>query len=193
MDFPGGTVLAIDALRIYQSLFDKGIPIWLCGGWGIDALLEKQTRLHHDLDVLVLLDDIDAVCEILAHEGYNAKDLWSENRQAIDARGNEVATAFFLTDSQGREFDVHAIRLDEQGNGHPVWEEHENFIFSRRDLTCEGKIAGAAVHCLSPEMQVLFHTGYELPDKQIDDLERLHQKFGIQYPEEYFRRRPPKA
>jgi hypothetical protein len=34
------------------------------------------------------------------------------------------------------------------------------------------------------------HSGYTLPEKQIPDLERLHQKFGVDLPEEYYHQRP---
>jgi hypothetical protein len=36
------------------------------------------------------------------------------------------------------------------------------------------------VRCLTPEMQMLCHTGYELPDEQWRDLALLHEKFGIE-------------
>lgn len=39
-----------NVINLYQRLLDAGIPIWLDGGWGVDALLEEQTRIHDDLD-----------------------------------------------------------------------------------------------------------------------------------------------
>lgn len=39
-------------------LLEQGVQIWLDGGWGIDALLQQQTRPHKDLDVLVQLADL---------------------------------------------------------------------------------------------------------------------------------------
>ena len=39
-------VRAQDAINIYQTLTRNDIPIWLTGGWGIDALLREQTRPH---------------------------------------------------------------------------------------------------------------------------------------------------
>jgi lincosamide nucleotidyltransferase A/C/D/E len=29
------------------------IPVWLDGGWGVDALLENQTRPHKDVDIVL--------------------------------------------------------------------------------------------------------------------------------------------
>ena len=176
-------VRAKDAICIYQRPSDNGIQVWLSGGWGIDALLGEQSRPHKDLDVFVLLDDVVRIRELLGRDGYALKELWSENRWAIDAHGVETATAFVLQDSEGREFDAHAMRLDDQGNGVAAWEA-EGFILRRQDLAGEGTISGIAVRCLSPEMQMLCHTGYELPDEQLRDLERLHEKFGVDYPDE---------
>ena len=54
-------------------------------------------------------------------------------------------------------------------------------------------IAGFAVQCITPESQMLCHTGYELPDKQLRDLELLHIKFGVEYPDEYLCLRPSES
>jgi lincosamide nucleotidyltransferase A/C/D/E len=50
-----------DVLEIVHAAEDAGIDIWLDGGWGIDALLEKQTREHTDLDVVVALDQVERI------------------------------------------------------------------------------------------------------------------------------------
>jgi lincosamide nucleotidyltransferase A/C/D/E len=173
-------VRAEDVIGIYRRLLDNGIQVWLTGGWGIDALLGGQTRPHKDLDVIMLLDDVVRMRELLGCDGYGLKELWSENRWVVDAHGVETATAFVLQDSEGRELDAHAMRLDDQGNGIPAWEV-EGFVLKRQDLAGEGMVSGFTVQCLSPEMQVLCHAGYELPDKQLRDLERLHEKFGVEY------------
>ena len=173
---------AEDAISIYTRLLTNGIQVWLTGGWGIDALLGEQTRPHKDLDVIMLLEDVVRMRELLSRDGFGLKELWSENRWVVDAHGVEVATAFVLQDSKGREVDAHAMRLDDRGIGIPAWEA-EGSIFEKQDLTGEGMIAGFAVQCLTPEKQVLCHTGYELPDKQLFDLELLYEKFGVEYPD----------
>jgi lincosamide nucleotidyltransferase A/C/D/E len=175
---------AKDAIRIYQRLLADGIQAWLTGGWGIDALLRVQTRPHKDLDVIMLLDDIVQMRELLGRDGYGLKELWSENSWVVDSHGTETPTAFVLQDSEGREVDAHAIRLDDRGNGIPAWANDEGLVFKREDLAGAGKIAGFAVRCLSPEMQVLCHTGYDLPKVQLRDLDLLHEGFGVDYPDE---------
>ena len=173
-------VSAEDVISIYRRLSDSGIQIWLTGGWGIDALLREQTRLHKDVDAILLLDDIVRMCEILDQDGFSLKELWSENSWVFDGKGNKIATAFVLQDSKGSEFDAHAIRFDAEGNGFPVWAEAEGFIFKKDDLAGKGMIAGFPVDCISPEMQLFCHKGYELPDKQLRDLELLHEKFYVE-------------
>jgi lincosamide nucleotidyltransferase A/C/D/E len=113
-------VRAEDVISIYKRLATNGIQVWLTGGWGIDSLLGGQTRLHKDLDVIMLLDDVVRMRELLNQDGYSLKELWSENRWARDAQGIEAATAFVLKDSEGREVDAHAMRMDELGNGVPA-------------------------------------------------------------------------
>jgi lincosamide nucleotidyltransferase A/C/D/E len=173
-------VRAEDVISIHQSLSANGIQVWLTGGWGIDALLREQTRPHKDLDLIVLVDDIARMRDLLGRDGYALKELWSENSWVVDAQGVEIPTAFVLRDSEGREIDVHAMRLDDRGNGVPVWAEEE-LVFRREDLAGEGIIGGVVVRCLSPEMQVLGHMGYDLPNEQLRDLELLHERFGVEY------------
>lgn len=171
-------VSAEEAVAIYQQLTASGFQVWVTGGWGIDALLGEQTRTHKDLDLIVLLDDLLRLRQLLEGEGYGLKMLWEENLRAVDAHGVEMDTAFVLRDGQGRELDLHALRLDAQRNGIPAWQADEGFSFTVQDLAGMGVIGGAPVRCLTPEMQVTCHTGYALPEYQRADLERLRAKFG---------------
>ena len=174
-------VNAEDAVSVYEGLVANGIRLWLTGGWGVDALIRTQSRPHKDLDVITLVDDVAVLRDLIGQDGYSLKELWPENRWVVDVRGAETATAFVLHDSFGRKIDVHAMHLDDRGIGHPAWET-EGRIFERQDLTGEGMIAGIVVKCISPEMQMSCHTGYDLPAGQVRDLELLHEKFGVEYP-----------
>jgi len=69
----------------------------------------------------------------------------------------------------------------------------EGLVFDRQDLAGEGLIAGVAVRCLSPAMQMLLHTGYKLPAEQLGDLALLRQKFAVACPAEHSRLRPAAA
>jgi lincosamide nucleotidyltransferase A/C/D/E len=41
---------AQDAIEIVQLFEQNAIEVYVDGGWGVDALLGKQTRTHADLD-----------------------------------------------------------------------------------------------------------------------------------------------
>jgi lincosamide nucleotidyltransferase A/C/D/E len=180
----GKMVSADEAAALYKSLSPRGLQVWVTGGWGIDALLGEQTRPHKDLDLIVLLDDVVQMCQTLSRAGFNLKELWSENHPDSDMHGVETATAFVLHHADGREIDIHAVRLDQRGVGVPAWEADEGFVFTRDDLAGKGIIAGFPVRCISPQKQMLCHTGYVLPGTQLHDLELLGKKFNLTFPVE---------
>jgi hypothetical protein len=47
-----------DAVQISNLLYDSDLRHWFLGGWGVDALLGKQSRIHGDLDLLVPKSDV---------------------------------------------------------------------------------------------------------------------------------------
>jgi lincosamide nucleotidyltransferase A/C/D/E len=146
-------------------------------------LLDKETRPHKDLDILVQLDDIVRTRSLLEADGYKLKELWSENLRATDSRGVETDTGFVLEDEAGREIDLHAICLGVDGGATPAYDGGDigpGMTFSAEDLSGDGTIAGVPVRCLSVEMQFRGHTSYELPARQILDLELLRQRFGAE-------------
>lgn len=63
-------ITASDVLSIAEHLEAAGVTTWLDGGWGIDALLQEQTRPHDDLDLVMALTDADAATEALAPLGF---------------------------------------------------------------------------------------------------------------------------
>ena len=60
-----GMLSAADAAALCRQLEEHGVGFWLIGGWGVDALLHRQTRPHKDLDVLVRLADLPALRRLL--------------------------------------------------------------------------------------------------------------------------------
>jgi lincosamide nucleotidyltransferase A/C/D/E len=185
-------VKAEDVLELYTLLLEHGLQIWIDGGWGIDALVGRQTRPHKDLDAIVAFDDLPTLTTVLRRRSFVLKEIWSENRWlrhdghvhliGTGEPGGEVATAFVLKDALGREIDIHVLHIDEHGFPTPAW--NCSVSFSPDALTGHGSIAGSPVHCLSAAMHMRTHTGYQLQDKDVQDLRRLHERFGIDYPEE---------
>lgn len=183
---------AQDVLELYTALREQGVQIWIDGGWGIDALLERQTRAHKDLDAFVAFDQLPTMTAALSRRGFGLKQIWGENRwlrheqpvlliESGESAG-EVATAFVLNDPLGREIDVHVLHIDDHGCATPAWDC--GMSFSPDALTGYGLIAGSPVECLSAAMHMRTHTGYQLQAKDIQDLRLLHERFGVDYPEQ---------
>jgi lincosamide nucleotidyltransferase A/C/D/E len=40
-------------LKVLGALDDAGVPYWLRGGWGVDALVGTQTTEHEDVDLVI--------------------------------------------------------------------------------------------------------------------------------------------
>ena len=182
-------ITAEEVIYLYQLLESHGIQVWLTGGWGIDALLGEKTRPHKDLDIFLLVEDLIPMNTLLAAEGYELKELWSENLQTIDSKGNVVETGYVLHDSQGHELDIHAFRFDLQGNAIPAWQVEEGFILTPHDLSGVGTITGLHVRCQSAENQMYCHTGYIIPAHQWGDLDALHDRLGVEFPDSIAKQR----
>ena len=162
---------ADDVIAVYQSLEESGIKVWLDGGWGVDALLEEQTRPHDDVDVVVRIEDVARMREILSRAGFEF------------AEG--TATSFVLRDPVGREVDVHVVRFDEHGNGIYRMQSGEDWVYPAEGFDGRGKIGAFQVRCLSPAVQMLCHTGYKLCEKHIRDMDLLRERFGVDFPAEH--------
>ncbi len=51
------TVTQEDLFEVLDMIEQLGIRYWLDGGWGVDALVGRQTREHRDVDI-----NFDAAC-----------------------------------------------------------------------------------------------------------------------------------
>lgn len=161
--------------NLYNDLERLGITIWIDGGWGVDALLGKQTRPHRDLDIAIQEKDVPEFRELMESRGY--KDIRLKDAKLWN---------FVLGDSIGHEVDAHVIELDEKGNG--IYGPHQNGDMYPADaLTGKGEINGQSVRCISPEWMVKFHSKYELKEKDFLDVSALCEKFGMKLPKEYQR------
>ena len=99
-------MMAGDIIGLYAELQDLSIKIWVDGGWGVDALLGKQTRPHKDLDIAIQQQDVSQFRALLEARGY--KEIKLESARPWN---------FVLGDENGREIDVHVIVMDDKGNG----------------------------------------------------------------------------
>ena len=56
--------------EITNTLQQNDIQHWLLGGWGLDILVGRLTRLHEDLDFFIWTKDIDKVLKLLNEIGF---------------------------------------------------------------------------------------------------------------------------
>ena len=64
---------ADEVVSIVDMLEGQGLQVWLDGGWGVDALVGRQTRKHEDLDIAIALAEADAVIASLVRWPFHAR------------------------------------------------------------------------------------------------------------------------
>jgi len=160
-------------IDFYSMLKNAGAGIWIDGGWGVDALLGKQTRTHSDLDIAIQQKDIPVLRKLLEAKGFG------EIKPDIARPHN-----FVMADNNNHEIDVHVIVLNGKGDG--IYGPVENGeMYPAASLTGKGKIGHLEVNCISPEYVVKFHSGYELKEKDYKDVLAICAAFDIEIPNEY--------
>jgi lincosamide nucleotidyltransferase A/C/D/E len=161
-----------DVLAVMRPLVEAGVTAWLDGGWAVDAMVGEQTREHSDLDLVVELGAIDAIVGQLSALGYEPTE---------DAR----PVRFVLSARDGRSIDIHTVTWDEGGGGLQPQPNGTTFRYPPEGFAGRGMIAGVELPCLTPEVQILCHMGYEPADTDRHDVQLLAETFGLELPSEY--------
>ncbi len=107
---------AEQVVELYGAFLANGISVWLCGGWGVDALLQEQTRPHEDLDIIIRAQDVVAFLSVVSSRGFYVAEIWSGNRWLVGSDDVSRPTAFVVQGGQGLKMDVHAAWFDAAGN-----------------------------------------------------------------------------
>ena len=88
---------SLDAL-----LTDSGIGYWVFGGWAVDLHAGRITREHHDLDIVVPVDDLDRVIELLHGSAWvDAGGSRAEGYLAFVKEDVHLELAFVARDEDG--------------------------------------------------------------------------------------------
>ena len=170
---------AVCLLELLQLLEKAGISSWLDGGWGVDALLQQQTRSHKDVDLVVRVSDVPKLREALKRRGF------------VMCNGSPP-DSFVLADSSGLEVDVHAVAFDDEGNGVYRMQNGKTWVYPAEGFLGRGTINGVEVRSLSATTQVLGHAhGYVPVEKDFRDMGLLEQRFGIELPPQLRRHSTP--
>jgi lincosamide nucleotidyltransferase A/C/D/E len=161
---------AQDVLELMSLFEQNGLGVIIDGGWGVDALLGRQTREHADLDIVIAYKDVSPLRKLLEAHGFS--DVPRPDTRPVN---------FVLGDDLGRQVDIHTYTLDREN--HP----EQGLDYPLDSLDGTGSILGHHVRCIDAENMVRFHTGYDLDENDYQDVRALCQRFGIQLPAEYGR------
>jgi lincosamide nucleotidyltransferase A/C/D/E len=161
------------AAHIMQLLSEADVVAWVDGGWGVDALLQRQTREHDDLDLVIGWEDMEAAATALRASGF------------VIVRNSEWPCSVVYGDEQDRRVDIHPVRFDDEGAGWQAQPNESEWRYPPEGFAGHGVIAGLSVKCLSPEVQILCHDGYELDEADKGDCRALAERFGLTLPDRF--------
>ena len=135
-----------DLMKVIELFENTGITYWLDGGWGVDILAGKQTRIHRDIDINFDAQHTEKLLNVLLNLGYKIDTDWKPVR--IELYSDELGY-----------LDIHPFVLNEDGTSKQAdleggWYEFEKDYFG--SVFFEGK----TIPCISLKGQKVFHSGY---------------------------------
>ena len=151
---------AADVIAVLDVLADTRVACWLDGGWGVDALVGRQTRRHADLDLVIAVADVANAIGALQKVGF-----------ALDEDLRPVS--FTICTQDGRKVDFHPVSWDHAGSGIQAQPNNASWTYPAEGFRGIGQVAGRPVRCLTADVQILCHGGYQLDADDLRDLEVL--------------------
>ncbi|MEL6235214.1 MAG: hypothetical protein AAFR46_12480 [Pseudomonadota bacterium] len=152
-------------------------PIWLDGGWGVDALLGCQTRPHEDVDVIVAAQHAPDLVARLGGAGFS--DVPRDDSRACN---------FVLGCARRGLIDFHLVQFDAAGNGIYGLPEPEG-IYPAAAFAGRGSVLGQPVQCVTAAFQIENRlAGHRLRAKDFADMAALAAATGLDVPASLRRR-----
>ena len=147
-------VKANDVVKIAAGLARAEVGFRLAGGWGVDALLGRQTRPHHHLHAVIDYFDRDIVgaVEAISRLGFRPLAETAPPPPGI-LRSSTLESGRFRVTLV--EVDWYVLRSEFDGEGLGSNDAHDPA------LRVSGVIAGQEVPCLSADMQFSYHLAWE--------------------------------
>ena len=145
-----------DLMTIVSLLENANIKYWIDGGWGVDILAGKQTRNHRDIDVDFDAQHTEELLKILLKYGYEVDTDWKPVRIEL------------YSEKYGY-LDIHPFILNEDGTSKQADLEGGFYEFEK-DFFSNAIFEGKTIPCISLKGQKIFHSGYELRDKDKQDI-----------------------
>lgn len=139
--------LAEDVTKVFRALEDGGVPVWIDGGWAIDALLKAETREHTDLDLIVPIDCVEPAEAVLGQLGFQRDD-----------RETDMPVRVVFRDSDKHEIDIHPMTFNPDGTAMHIdcdtLGQKYVYISSPAGLSGVGTIDGRVVRCTTAAEQI---------------------------------------
>ena len=162
---------AVDVVQVLDELDGAGVSAWLAGGWGVDALLGRQTRRHHDLDIVVNGNDGSERRAVAVLEGLGYVTV-----EARAPAGNWMPLKAVLRDRRGRTIELLPVPLQSDGTTMVLSRPAGPSVLPA--ALAVGQIAGRPAPCLGPAVQLTFHAGFTPTAGQRRDEALLRARFG---------------
>jgi len=166
-------VKAEDVIHLCQCFDRANLAFWIDGGWGVDALLGKQTREHSDLDLAVHFADLAAFEHALHPEGF-----------VRVARAGDPEWNWVLHHESGHSVDLHGFVPDGEGNG-ILGDPKDNAMYPVGALCGSGTINGVKLRCVAAPFVLAFRNGFEPRDVDRHDVAALCAHFGLARPSRF--------
>ncbi len=167
-----------ELLLVVERLESEGIPYWLAGGWGVDALVGRCTRRHKDIDIVI--DDFERN-ETRVRKAFHALGF---DHVTLDKGGVWMPRRSNFEDDAGHRIEVldidwdhlrEVFALDPAREPESTWPVEELAL----EVLTVGAINGRHVPCLTSGAQLLFHTGFPLEGTGRSDVSLLQSEFGM--------------
>jgi len=167
-------MMAHDVADLVRRWRAERITVWLDGGWGVDALLGKESRPHHDLDIVLEHEMLKRFAELMNQMGFS--------RISDDGSFKHV-----FGDPAGRQVDVRLVDTSRRQRT-PAGTE----VYAGAGLPVEvgsrdgrGTVGGELVRCCTADYLVRTRLGgflEELDDTARRDVLALHRQLRTPLP-----------
>ena len=151
------------------------VPWWIAGGWAIDLFLERQTREHEDIDVLILRRDQQAVRTLLGTWDVQAAlppprdEAWPFRPWHLGEILDEPIHDIWCRPDATQPWTIQLMIADTHG---------EQWLFRRmptinRSVAAIGDTTPAGIPYLAPEIQLLYKAKGRRPKDEADFLQTV--------------------
>jgi len=159
---------AADVTTIADLLESACIRYWIDGGWGVDVLLCRQTREHDDLDLVIDIAQWESVKLELTAMGFGISE-------------DEFPTRIVMSDGFGHRIDFHPVTFDDEGGGiQQLQQKDKLYRYPSEGFKARGRLAGRVLPCISADVQMECHLGYEPDKKDLHDVRLLHECLHVE-------------